>query len=101
MSVSLQSLIEQGLIHAPSKLYGEFGGFQFEATVNADGSLTAGGREFNSLSVAAGCLITAKTGRVSSKRSYFACNGWKFWHVRDADGNLYPVDQLRVRLQSV
>ncbi len=60
MSVSLQNLIEQGLIRVPSKLYGELGGFQFEATVNADGSLTAGGREFNSLSVAAGCLIQLK-----------------------------------------
>ncbi|MEM8664548.1 MAG: hypothetical protein AAGF49_10560 [Pseudomonadota bacterium] len=28
-------------------------------------------------------------------RTAAACNGWTFWHIRDAAGKLVPIDALR------
>lgn len=95
MSASLKELIERGFLSTPVTLYGEFGGHEIEATLKVDASLEAHGQTFNSLSVAAGFLITVKTGRKSSGRSYFACNGWRFWNVRDAHGMLLSLDDIR------
>ncbi|WP_313902078.1 hypothetical protein [Methylobacterium sp. E-046] len=92
---SLNDLMEHDVLRPNAKLHGEIDGHSVEATLNADGSLTADGKAYGSLSVAAGSMITARTGKVSSKRSYYACNGWLFWHVRDGNGDLWPLNKIR------
>lgn len=93
----LQELIERGFIQAPASLSAEAYGCRFEAVLQRDGSVISEAEVFNSLSVAAGTLITNKTGRRTPGRRYWSCNGWRFWHLMTADGQLRPLAEIRQR----
>jgi len=95
LSISVHDLIDHGLLLAPANVRGEHLGKTIEATIMADGNFLWRGEVFNSPSVAAGRAITAMTGAITHKRSYFSVNGWKFWYVQCEDGAFRSLAEIR------
>lgn len=83
-SVSLNTLIEAGLLDQNEALIGSQG---TRAFINEDGSLTFDGVPYASLSRA------AKAAR-QQLEMHPSVNGWTFWHV-DRDGSLETLKSLR------
>lgn len=81
--VKFGSLIESGLLRIGQILHGQNG--QFEASVKADGTLLTSEGVFS---------IHQAAAKLQGKTS---CNGWDFWHIRQPDGHLSSIDQLRQR----
>jgi hypothetical protein len=69
------------------RIFGTFKGKEFQAHVNADGTITFDGETYTSPSVAAATAIKRKT-----------CNGWKFWrYTKDVGSETTTefIDDLR------
>ena len=76
------SLIERGMLSAGDILYGGPQGV-YTAKLRADGSLTT-----ERISGSIHKVGAALQGTPS-------CNGWIFWHVKQEDGGLVPIDTYR------
>ncbi|MEM0905982.1 MAG: site-specific DNA-methyltransferase [Pseudomonadota bacterium] len=74
-------LVEAGHVRPGAELIGGPGGPS--ATVQVDGSIAAGEHHGSIHKVGAALRNTA------------ACNGWTYWHVKEAGGELVPLDVLR------
>ena len=85
MRVPFGVLLEEGLLQAGARLYSA--GARHTARLRADGSLVCaeGSGTIHSLGA-----------RVQGTAS---CNGWEFWHFKDARGRLEPIDMLRRQLR--
>jgi len=92
--VSLQQLIEAGLLRPPFKLEYRYKGHDLSATVQPDGSVTFQGQAFSSLSSAGGMARKSIVG-APPNRKYPPTNGWTFWRYRDEQGQLHMIDALR------
>ena len=82
--VAFSQLVEAGLVPAGTQLTDAKG--RHEATVRADGSLSAG-RHAGSIHKVGALVQEAE-----------ACNGWTYWHVQN-EGRRQPIDVLRARLR--
>lgn len=95
-TVSLQDLLEAGLIKPPITLTGNYKGHQLRATIDGAGNVTCLGTTYGSLSTAAGVAISSVVDARGSAQHH-AVNGWTFWMVQDKDGRLQPIGHLRKR----
>jgi hypothetical protein len=96
VGVSLQALIGEGVLRTPAQLSATYRGQELTATVNVDGTVNYGGRQFKSPSHAAG---VARKALYKGSLGLPSTNGWVFWQVRDPDGGaLIPLGGLRERL---
>jgi hypothetical protein len=98
MSSQLQDLVDAGLLKLPADAEGTYAGVRIKARIESDGSFTWKDQSFASPSVAAGVAITKSTGKTSYRRKYFSVNGWKFWEIRDGDGQTRTLTELRALL---
>jgi modification methylase len=83
--VPFGSLIERGLIAPGETLFDRMK--RVRAEVRADGSLALG-RTVGSIHAIGAAAQNAPS-----------CNGWTYWHVAGADGELVPIDALRERVR--
>ena len=95
--ISLQKLIEAGIIHPPMQLEKPYKGHQLIARVETNGTVTFGGTCFHSPSMA------GKAARISIIGPGIAgnTNGWVFWRFKDSDGHFKELDVLRQRYMSL
>lgn len=94
-SPELKDLIRAGLLRPPVSLESEYKGTRFVATIEQDGTVNFGGKQYDSLSTAAGMARKSVIGRGSGK-VYPQTNGWLFWKVREpGTGKLCALDDLR------
>ena len=94
--VSLQALISEGVLKAPSELSATYRGHALTATVTEDGALIYGGRRFTSPSKAAG---VARKAFYKGSLGFPATNGWVFWKIKDPiTQEMIPLGGLRGRL---
>jgi hypothetical protein len=81
---TVKDLIDAGLLAAGAQLSGWHRGALYTATVEADGSISLGGKRFSSLSAAGGSITNIST------------NGWIFWHYRGQ-----PMAAVRAELPNM
>jgi hypothetical protein len=95
--ISLHTLIEAGIIHPPMQLEKPYKGHQLIAQIERNGTVTFGGKSFNSPSMA------GKAARISIIGPGIAgnTNGWAFWRFKDSDGHFKEIDVLRKRYMSL
>ncbi len=94
-NVTVDQLIQAGLIRAPLRIEREYQGVHLTALVRQDGKVEFGGQVYESLSAAAGMARKSVTGAPSG-RPYPPTNGWTFWRYSDGDGGrLREIDNLR------
>jgi hypothetical protein len=67
------------------KLFSNYKGGEYTATVNKKGQIVVGSEVFNSPSVA------------GKHAAGHPMNGWFFWKIKDQDGKFVPLDTLRKR----
>lgn len=84
--IPFHNVLDRGLLPAGAKLYDTKQ--KYEATVRADGTLSVG--------PAAGSIH--KIGALV--QGLPACNGWTFWHFKNAKGDLECIDNLRAQLRT-
>lgn len=95
-SVSLQQLIEKGLIEPPLEVQRLYKGHEMSGRIEADGRVTFAGEAYNSVSVAAAMARKTVIG-AQPGRKYPQTNGWTFWRFRDRDGAYRELSVLRER----
>ncbi len=81
------ALVEAGLIMPGSCLWGG-AKRRWQATVNADGTLSCEGQRGSIHKIGA------------HVQQALSCNGWDFWHC-EIDGRLEPIDVLRRKMRTV
>jgi hypothetical protein len=79
LGVTLEQVVQAGLLPTPLKLFRKYKGKVMQAGLNADGSVEFGGQRFSSCSSAAEFARSTVTGRKMNT------NGWSFWQYTDAD----------------
>jgi len=95
--VSVQQLIDGGLIEPPLELRRLYKGHELSGRVEPDGRVSFGGSTYNSVSVAAGMARKSVIGATPGSK-YPQTNGWTFWRFRDGDGPFRELSVLRERL---
>ena len=80
------ALLEQGLLAPGNRLYSPKE--QHTARLRADGSLICDRQTGSIHSLGARVQGTA------------SCNGWEFWHFKNAKGSLEPIDLLRQKIRA-
>jgi hypothetical protein len=75
--VTLEQVIQAGLLRTPLKVFRKYKGKVMQATVQADGSVEFDGQKFASCSSAAEHARSTVTGRKMNT------NGWTFWQYTD------------------
>jgi hypothetical protein len=98
-TVTLQDIIEAGLLKLPLEIQKTYKGHHLVGRITAEGNAAWGGREYNSLSTAAGMARASVIGTPPG-RKFPQTNGWTFWHFVDADSRAKPLDVLRQRYYS-
>jgi hypothetical protein len=93
-AVSLQQVVEAGLIETPSTLFRKYKGKILEAILNPDGSVTFDSRNYTACSAAAAAARGSVIGGAP------ATNGWTFWQFRNADDRKQTLDDVRQRFQA-
>lgn len=91
---SVQDLIRTGLIHPPLQLEKTYKGQRLTARIEADGTISFGGKSYTALSAAGGMARATIVGTPPGKE-YPATNGWDFWQFKDRDGQLREINFLR------
>jgi hypothetical protein len=86
--VSLADLIDAGLLKAPVRLFHEYKGRMFEATLLPSGDVEFEGRRYATPSAAGAAARQTVTGRD------MATSGWKFWQV-EVGGEAQTLWQVR------
>jgi Restriction Enzyme Adenine Methylase Associated len=89
----LVKLIENGVITPPARIVGFRWNKQVVGQIESDGSVTFGGRRYESLSMAASMALRS-VGASTEAGAYQHVNGWSFWRMETADG-LTPIGTLR------
>jgi len=79
LGVTLEQVVQGGLLPTPLKLFRKYKGKLMQAVLNSDGSVEFGGQRFSSCSSAAEFARSTVTGRKMNT------NGWSFWRYTDAD----------------
>lgn len=91
IGVSLQQILESGLLAAPLKLFRKYKGKVMQATLRSDGTVEFDGKSFASCSTAAEFARSTVTGR------HMNTNGWQFWQYTDSEGIKRELLQARER----
>ncbi len=86
---SLADLIQAGILTASQKLFAQYKGTEFEATVLPDGSVEFRGAHYTTPSAAGVEAKRTVTGEEMST------NGWDFWQVQDSRGQVHKLGDLR------
>ena len=87
--VPFGSVVEHGHLTPGDRLFDRRG--RLTARVRADGSLAAEGAAEN---------VTGSIHHVGARlQDAPSCNGWTFWHYRDSQGRLAPIDELRQKMR--
>jgi hypothetical protein len=97
--VSLQDVIAAGLLQVPVEIQKTYYGQRLAGRITAAGRVSWGGKEYDSLSTAAGYARASIIGHKPG-RKFPQTNGWTFWEFVDADGCTKPLDSLRQRYHS-
>ncbi|MBK9386613.1 MAG: hypothetical protein IPN34_17510 [Planctomycetes bacterium] len=92
-SVSLGNLIDAGLIRVPAEIEANFKKTRLTARIEGPEVITFLGKAYPSLSAAGG----AARAHVLKTTESPATNGWDFWRIRVAGGDLTPIADLRMR----
>jgi len=79
-------LVERGLLEPGTQLYSP--NKRWQAKVRADGTLITS--DFKGSIHQVGAHVQGAP----------ACNGWQFWHIKNIEGNLVPIDLLRQKLRA-
>lgn len=93
-SVSLQQVIEAGLIDTPTKLFRKYKGQRLEAMLNVDGTVTFASRHF------AACSAAAAAARGTVVGGAPATNGWTFWQFKTSENEVQTLDTVRQKFLS-
>lgn len=93
-TVTLEDLIRSRVLQPPLGLQRSYKGQEFNARVEANGSVSFGGDAYDTLSSAAGAARATVIGK-KSDGSLPATNGWTFWRFVCDDGKKQEVDHLR------
>lgn len=94
--VTIQKLIQAGLIQPPSALKKRYKGRDLFAQIECDARITYDGNIYDSLSVAAGMARRSIIGAPAGYQ-YPPTNGWTFWQITISDGHVRNIDVLRER----
>lgn len=94
--VTLQQLIDAGILRAPVELHCHYKGKDLSARIEDDGSVDFRGVKYKSLSVAGGAARETIIGPRAGGGAP-STNGWTFWKFFDADGEARLIDAARVR----
>lgn len=98
--VSLQDLMDGGILTAPAQLQSVFRKQVLTAQLNKDSSVSYQGTTYQSLSEAGGYARNSVNGPPADNRPYYPTNGWTFWSVKDkATGKLATLAELRDKYQ--
>lgn len=97
LQATLQDLLSHELISAPCELVCRYRGKQLKARLEADGRIRFGGELYTSPSLAGGAARVAIAGPWHHGRLP-STNGWTFWQVKQPDGSLVTLADLRARL---
>jgi hypothetical protein len=89
----LAELIQAGILTASTKLFAQYKGRDFEATVLADGEMEFQGKRYDTPSAAGVAAKSTVTGKE------MPTNGWDFWQVRDSGGQVHKLGDLRGALK--
>jgi hypothetical protein len=92
--ISLRDLIDAGLVEPPADIEVSYRGQRLAGQIKTDSKVVWNGETYESLSTAAGMARKSIIG-TRPGRAYPQTNGWTFWHIRDAEGNLRALDDLR------
>lgn len=93
--VTVDNLIQAGLIRAPFRIEREYKGVHLTALIRGDGRIEFDGQPYDSLSTAAGMARKSLVGAPAGK-PYPQTNGWTFWRYSEEDGGeLREIDHLR------
>ena len=95
---TVKDLIEAGLIRPPLKLTRTYKGVALEAVVLPDGRVRFAGEDYDTLSAAGAAARATIIGR-QKDGSLPATNGWEFWRIERAGGNVETPGQLRDQLR--
>jgi predicted type IV restriction endonuclease len=95
VNISLQQLIESGIVKPPQRILSHYKGQTLEARILRDGDVEYNGHKYSSLSVAGGVARVVVSGPPASGAAYYPTNGWTFWQYQDASGGLHPLDHWR------
>jgi hypothetical protein len=87
--VSLNSLIENGYLKPPVRLFRKYKGKIMEAMLRPDGSVEFQGKRFRSCSTAAEFARSTLTGRSMNT------NGWDFWQLLDENNKATTLFAVR------
>ena len=88
--VPFGSVVEHGHLLPGDRLFDCRG--RLTARVRADGSLAAEGSVEK---------VTGSIHQVGARlQDAPSCNGWTFWHYRDSEGRLAPIDELRQKIRN-
>ncbi|HZV90739.1 MAG TPA: hypothetical protein VFF34_01895, partial [Candidatus Nitrosocosmicus sp.] len=94
--VTLQDLIQAGLLRPPVALERDYKGKRLTARIGPDGTVTCLGKSYDSLSMT-GAVARHSVAQVRADGKPPATNGWTFWKLRDTSGELVEVDAIRRR----
>lgn len=89
VGVSLQQIVQSGLLAAPLKLFRKYKGRSLQAILRSDGTVEFDGQSFASCSTAAEHARGTVTGRRMNT------NGWSFWQYTDGDGKSRELQHAR------
>jgi hypothetical protein len=97
--VTLQDIVRAGLVRLPLEIQKDYKGHHLVGRITPEGNASWGGREYSSLSTAAGMARASVIG-IPPGRKYPQTNGWIFWQFVDVNGSVKPLDVLRQRYYS-
>jgi len=95
--VTLDQLINAGLVRLPLEVHRRYRGVQVVARIEGASRIVFDGRAYSSLSTA-GSAARRAVGGPAFKREFPQTNGWTFWQLRSPDGILRTLDELRREL---
>jgi hypothetical protein len=91
--ITLQELIEAGLLKPPLSLFRKYKGRRVEALLTAEGAVEFQGKKYHACSAAAEAARRAVTGKSMNT------NGWEFWHYDGGGGRPRTLDWAREELR--
>jgi predicted type IV restriction endonuclease len=95
--ISVQTLIEKGLLHPPCQIFTSYRGKRLEASIERDGIIVFQGQRYRSLSLAGGHARNTIIGPPKDGRKFHQTNGWIFWKTEDEKGKIIEMHEFRVR----
>ena len=93
--ITLENLIEAGIIAPPFSIHVNFKGKKFTAKIDKDGFVLMEGKRYTSLSIAGGIVRALVSGKPHDGLPYRRVNGWNFWKYIDSNGEERRIQSLR------